>query len=376
MSALEVRQWSAAEFSQNQNLWQQLLQQSNADPLFMSWHWHSQWWQRFATKNQFKLYLLACYRGQDLVGLAPLYVHKASLKYGPSFTRLEFIGSCYRQELGIRAEYQGFICQKEDEAIYRALWDHVFNKLDWQEAYIPDLVADKTCYRIFTQQPSFNSSYRRVEMEQPTYSIDTSEKSFEDYLQTLGKNSRLKLYNRRKLLAKQGEIKLLNADLNRFEEIINQLNRLHLERWGGLCFNQSNALFIYNLLRESSSQQSLMSFLYLDDRLLSVMLNLQYKDRVYNIQLGFIEDFDRKISLGTLHLGYAIEAAFKAPDIKAFDLLAGEGKNDNYKQRIAQIDSELISTQIIRSPWLKAVYASYDHSRRLKHHFNRPKNKS
>jgi hypothetical protein len=90
------------------------------------------------------------------------------------------------------------------------------------------------------------------------------------------------------------------------------------------------------------------------------MLNLLVGGKIYNIQLGYVEDFDRKISLGTLHLGHAIERAFENPNIHSFDLLAGEGKNSDYKKRLADPESNLESTMVIRSPIVKIVYKLND----------------
>ena len=52
----------------------------------------------------------------------------------------------------------------------------------------------------------------------------------------------------------------------------------------------------------------------------------------YNLQSGYVEQFDKKISLGTLHMGWEIERCFLNSDIVAFDFLAGHGKVEDYKR--------------------------------------------
>ena len=54
---------------------------------------------------------------------------------------------------------------------------------------------------------------------------------------------------------------------------------------------------------------------------MSVLYDIQAGGRVYNLQAGYEESFHHKLSLGTLHLGYAIEQAFQVSSISRYDLL-------------------------------------------------------
>ncbi|AHI29926.1 hypothetical protein AU14_01120 [Marinobacter similis] len=81
---------------------------------------------------------------------------------------------------------------------------------------------------------------------------------------------------------------------------------------------------------------------------------------MYNLQSGYSEDFHKKLALGSLHLGYCIEEAFRDPEVRLFDLLAGGGKHENYKIKLATNITPLISVMIVRGKLLKLLY-------RLKH---------
>ena len=81
-----------------------------------------------------------------------------------------------------------------------------------------------------------------------------------------------------------------------------------------------------------------------------------YQGVVYNIQAGFDENFHRKLSLGSLHLGYAIEGAFKARDTHRLDLLAGWGKKEDYKSRFATDQYQFISIMLVKSVLFRALY--------------------
>jgi hypothetical protein len=74
------------------------------------------------------------------------------------------------------------------------------------------------------------------------------------------------------------------------------------------------------------------------------------------LQAGYEEDFDPKVSLGYLHLGFAIEAAFGAKHTRAYDLLAGSGKKQFYKSHFHGDAVQFSTFQVVRSPLLKALY--------------------
>ena len=93
---------------------------------------------------------------------------------------------------------------------------------------------------------------------------------------------------------------------------------------------------------------------------ISVLYNLRVNDRLYNLQSGFEESYGKRVSLGLLHLGLAIEESCKDESIKTFDMLAGPGKNKYYKSDFSQSGTNLITLQFNRSRRLKIIYTLYD----------------
>lgn len=89
---------------------------------------------------------------------------------------------------------------------------------------------------------------------------------------------------------------------------------------------------------------------------ISVLYNVLHNGRIYNIQGGFKPDFHKKLALGTLHLGYCIEQAFSDDQVQCFDMLAGTGKNENYKSHIANQREEVESVMLVRSLPFKLLY--------------------
>ncbi len=355
--------WDETIFQKAGEAWQDLLSNSDSDPLFLSWHWAQTWWKIFR-RNGDSLRLLAVYDSDKLVGIAPLYLHRGhDLKGWLAVRRLELLGCRTGDHGGLRSEYLGFILHR-DYAI-EAL-QHLLEELrglsDWQEARFQDIPQQN----ILAAKLSTLGMLREV-TQQKAYSINTRGR-FADYLAQLGRNSRLSLYNRRKRLEKLGRVQLKGVEAEEIDRLVDALNDFDRRRFGhDSTMNKQARRQIHSLQKTmpglSVTKHS--SLLYLDDQLLSVIINFHHGCRVYNMQLGFRENFHRKISLGTLHLGYAIEAAFEDPEVDCFDFLLGEGKNSDYKRHFATDSVTASSWQVIRSPLLKLLYRVNDDGKRL-----------
>src|SRR5690606_40849246 len=75
------------------------------------------------------------------------------------------------------------------------------------------------------------------------------------------------------------------------------------------------------------------------------VFDISYQGRKYNLQTGYQENFHKSISLGTLHFGYQIEAAFRDPDVAFYDFMAGKGKNSDYKKSLANCSDEFARSE-------------------------------
>jgi len=358
---LQIRCWSEQEFQASQAEWQGLLSSSNADPLFLSWAWMANWWALWSRPSTDELYLLAAYINNELVGIAPCYIEKNHYigKLLP-VSRLHFIGHRQAKAGSLRSEYLGLIVKRECEALVTGeLVRALFSNPSWDKAILSDLITEHDFQRIIKCQGGVDNARVRTLATSTCYAINTAG-SFEDYVHRLGKNTRLKLYGRRKSLVSHGEVELLTGNVVDVNTAMEQIDQFHQRRFDSITFTNKRRALVNRLLAEDSSIQCRSSLLQVNGETLSAMINVEVAGRIYNLQLGYLEDFDRKVSLGTLHLGYAIEDAFNSPAVHTFDLLAGEGKNSDYKQRLAEPNANLESIMIIRNPVVKALYSAND----------------
>ncbi len=343
--------------------WQAL--QGSSDPLFMSIAWRETWWDIWGgdTKGDAKWLLVEDGRGP--LALAPVYLDRARLNVlglSATYPRLQMIGCSYGHLSTPRAEYNAFLLRQDDEeSAFRCLAEHL-EALPWGEAVFEDVVLDSAMDRGLRAWAARRGWRVRQIWEDVSYVVNTSG-AFSEYLAGLGSNTRLRMFNRRKLLDGMGRVERRNLFPDQVDEFFSLLNDFHRVRWGAACYGKQSLAFqkrLLNGLHEAGAQIDL-ALLVLDERPLSVLYNIRIGGRIYNVQSGYIERFHDKLSLGGLHLGFAIEEAFADPDVSCFDLLAGGGKVSDYKRHFAKPDVPLRSYKIVRSGGLGMLYWCKDH---------------
>lgn len=359
--AYPIRQWTETEFSGAREAWNDLLGRSRADPLFMTWEWQHAWWKAFGGSSALELFILAAYDQHGrLVGVAPLFRRKSKVKNLVKVSRVEIIGNVYRGPCTMRTQHVDFIMQ-EDKAdeIGEAFISYLLDRGDWDETAISDTKVDSAIARALQRSALLDELYVRYSPSFVSYYIDTTG-SFEDYLSRRGKNTRLQMYNRRKQLHRLGKVEFRRCEGD-WQGFFEKLNRLHKLRWGYEAFTGNAYEFNMRVAMELGNERKTnFSELTLDGEPLSVLYNYRIGGQEYFIQGGFKEGFDKKLQLGFLHLGYAIEDAFSNRAIKRFNLLPGNGKNTSYKPRLTPTYDAITETQLIKAPVLKLAYRAYD----------------
>lgn len=364
MSNITLQEWDQATFLSNEREWQKLLVQGNADQLFLSWYWLKNWWHRWGGTNGDRILILAVYDDRELIGLAPFYL--SNYFYINNLIRskrLQFLGKRFKGSGGIRSEYMDIITiRKWEKLVSLTVAKHLLSTKIWDELIISDINDNSIFYKTLLKESQRQKIATRKLSSDSCYSIDTTG-TFDNYLSKLGKSTRLKLYNRRKTLSKYGEISLETACLESNDDIFDILNSFHKLRYNSPAFDTKAITMIAEIndkLPMKSNEKAFSSILKVNNQPISVIVNLYITNKIYNIQLGYFENFDKRISLGLLHLGYSIEMAFSSNKVETFDLLAGKGKTTNYKERIADCHTSLVSKQFVRRPVLELIYFTND----------------
>ncbi len=366
MGDIKIIEWSADKFKASQDEWTELLNRSTSDPLFMSWEWQYTWWNIFSNPKNMELKLLSAVdRNGMLIGIAPLYLSVVEYRKFLKTRRLQFIGNCWRGETTMLTEFLDFITdRKKSTQIVRAFYRYIASLNNWDDFVLSNLDTDTETYRLLVNEKPFcNSYYRRAE-EYSSYYLNMTG-SFTGYLSERGKNTRLKLYNRRKLFAEFGGVKFDCEDID-VDKQFEMLNSLHCSRWGRPVFKGKRLDFnksVANLMAKRSALQ--FSVLSVNNNPVSIQYNYILNRKKYNIQAGFDESFHKKISLGYLHFGYEIEDCFDN-GLVVYDFLAGQGKNMQYKERLTDSCSKIVDMNVIRNKFARILYLTYDRKSKKK----------
>ncbi len=355
---LRVEPISEAGFAGMAEEWQRCLEVSDANPLFMSWPWLYSWWETWSQVLGMDLLLLGVFDQENkLVGIGPFCRRVLVTPAGVRFARLYMIGNAWRLAPTVRTEYCGIIARRGYERKVTETLVTSLEQLEWDELILSDVPVDQLeSLRAggFSGQQGYRI-FRRA--DDRGIRVDTSG-NFDDWLGALGKNTRLKAYNRRAYLQKKGELEFLGHRQWRDGDFFERLNAFHMKRWGKPAFDRE-ALRFHLLLIERlhlCGGEPAMSLIVYNERCISVLYDLVVRGCRYNLQAGYEEDFDAKVSLGYLHLGLAIEAAFKRGTTSTYDLLAGNGKKQFYKSHFYGESVHFSTFQVVRSPLLKALY--------------------
>lgn len=232
----------------------------------------------------------------------------------------------------------------------------VLKQIKWAQFSVSDITeAGQSEQELKSFKSEKDLRLSLVKSEQ-AYSIGAT--SIEQYHASLGANTRATYFNRRVRLAEHGEIELCDIDTfnaHRFFEILNQF---HVLRWGVPCYSNLSIAFMNNFIERFQGQGGnvILQLLKVDGQAVSALFDIEFAGVRYNLQSGYLEKKFHKIALGSIHFGYAIEAAIA--DGLMYDFMAGMGKYSNYKERVANRTIRLNSYMITRGP-LKTLYSLY-----------------
>lgn len=335
----------------------QTLESRSACSLFTGWHWQQTWWQTWGEGLELQLYSF-CTSDGTVVGIAPLFARNYRFKRVITLRQLQAVGNLYPSDETVLSEYLDLIVDPDfADAVHEAFLG-LLNSLAWDELALPMITTGSHYFRVLATDNDKNRNALAVSIKREGTGISiATDIDFASYIATLGKNTRLKLYNRRTLLAQQGAITLTLAHSdNDVVEYLDELNRLASARWGRPLFGAKSLRFHRQLAQQAATDGLLrLSRLQVNDVTVSLLYNLRLGATEYNIQAAYDENFHAKISPGTLHLGYAIEEACASADTRRFDLLFGSGKNDFYKKHFKGDATEFVVVIAMKSAKAKLI---------------------
>lgn len=363
MSAFALRRWTVEEWLANEIAWNSLLARSSADDLFLSWEWLTHWWQCYGVTLGRAPDILAFYQGDNLVGLAPLY-RRLVMRGGLLLTRsVQLIGLSWRDPEPLISEYLDVIGSPEDLGALRdACLRVLFEEPAWTELVVGLTAAGEQWRDAFTRGAPSRGHYARELDRAVSYQADLA-CGFGAYLRDLGQSTRRSVWNLRRRLGAHNKVSLEFLTQGEIDGGFRDLNRLHQLRWNRPAFTGTRLAFHTSLARRLATRGELVfSRLRVGGEVVSVLYDIRKGARQYNIKMGFDPAFSSQVSLGLLHLGYAMEAAADHR-VAVYDFLAGPGQRSDYKRNLSQAHRDLSCVQMVRGRILPPLYRWRDRAR-------------
>src|SRR4030042_5175051 len=89
------------------NKWNDLLSQSESDNIFLTWEWVFNWWQVYGNRKELRVLVVRDHH-EDIVAIAPFYVHVQKFFNSLSVNEVRFLGTGE----DVSPDYLDFIIRK------------------------------------------------------------------------------------------------------------------------------------------------------------------------------------------------------------------------------------------------------------------------
>ena len=360
---MQIRIWDEQEWRASSAVYSQLLAESSADPLFMSWDWLSLWWELLPGRMpDERLTVHAAYESGKLVGALAIVSGTVVRRGGLRYRSAQVLGNRILDERGALSEYLDVVAAKgREEEVLKACLESVLKfercseiAISWCRSGREWKAAIDTLERPW--------GYTRVVDPLRSYQADLSQ-GFNAYLASLSSNARRSLFNLRRKLPWADDTNISEIPAENYPEALNELNRLHGLRWDAPALDGATLRVHEELIRRWSGQDRIrFSQIEIGGRRVSILYDIRIGTTQYNIQMGFDPGLG-SISLGLLHLGYAMERAADE-GVCTYDFLGGEGRATDYKRRIASHSMDVVSIQCLTNPFIAGIFRTYDLVRR------------
>lgn len=365
VSALTARRWSMEEWLESEVAWDGLLLRSNADALFLSWRWLTHWWRYYSGTLGLVSDILAFYRGDSLVGLAPLY-RRLVVRAGIVRTcSVQMIGFTWRDPVPLISEYLDVIALPQElDAVRSECVRVLLDQPAWTELVIGFTAAGGEWRDALSRRAALRGHYTRSLDRLVSYQADLAQ-GFAAYLRDLGQSTRRSLWGlRRRLAEEHGEVRCEFLTSDQLDSGFSDLNRLHQLRWNRPAF-AGERLEYHKSFAAGLAARGELAFtrLRVAGEVVSVLYDIRKGTRQYNMKTGFDPAYTTRLSLGLIHFGYAMEAAAER-GVTVYDFLAGPGQRYDFKRNLGQIRRELSCVQLVRGWCLPPLYRWRDRMRR------------
>ena len=353
---------SAGAWQTLEPVWRNLHGQSRNDALFLSWDWLELWWKHLNARQDESAHVCVAYEGVDPIGALLVTLGPVRRRPGLRLLSAQTAGFRLYDSRDIVSEYLDVVAiPSYEEAARVAILQSLMGKRQPEEFVVGWTRSIDQWKKCLSSLPR---TYVREIHRTSSYQADLST-GFHAYVATLGDSTRRSVLHLRSRLESLGTVWLKRVSQCDCASALHDLANLQKDRWSAPALRGSTMAFHQELIsRWADSGRIVITKLIVGDDCLSCLYDLRMGDRQYNIQLGFRSQFGNRVSLGLLHLGYAMESA-AAEGVLTYDFLAGPGRKTDYKARLASSRVEIATIQSVTGSLAAPLYRIVDAFRRF-----------
>lgn len=324
--------------------WNELLQASRADCLFLTWEWAATWWKILGAPGRLIVFTVR-HRG-ELVAIAPFRLRPSRLLRKEPFPVLEFLGSGF-----VGSDYLDVIARRgyEADAIDAiARQCSSYGKVRRSSFKWHNLVSE-TCLAAKLASHLNNGGWSLDEIHTNICPyIPLEGHSWETYLASLGTEHRADFRRKWNRLNRDFEVKFEAAQTSgECAESIDLLIEQHNLRWrhrgGSDAFHTPELVAFHREVSQIALSNGWLRLyiLWLNGKPAASLYGFLYGGKFYFYQSGFDIAFE-KYSVGMITMGLAIQSAIKE-GAREYDLLHGD---ESYKSHWSRHNRPIVRLEL------------------------------
>lgn len=298
--------------------WNHLLMASRASTIFLTWEWLFTWTEYFAKEDRTP-FVLAVYKGRELVGVAPWCIRQSG--FGLSRPRqIEFLGTS-----GAGSDYLDVFAKRGKErevssCIYEFLFDEAASC--WDRLYLQDIPSSSLFLLYLLDKIDEKGQYARIDLGafSPVAILPAST---EEFMAGLSPNRREQFMRHWRLLHRRGEVR--HVSVNPSEGVNNEGLQEFLSLFQNRRMGNQESFFEFLKMftfRCSSQNWIQMDFLKVDQRTIAGLFHLCFQGTRFMYLAAVDRAYYPQISIGNLLLGCCIREAVRS-GVQVYDFLKG-----------------------------------------------------
>ena len=310
--------------------WSDLLAQSEADCLFLTWEWLSTWWRHLGGDR--RLFIPTVRHRGELVAVAPMAVRPPGISSVLPFPALEFMGTG-----SIGSDYLDVIIRRGHDAFAMKTIAECLSGMN--RAIELEQIKIRGCSAVEIGKLLGGRGWSISEEEtNVSRYIDLTGRSWEDYLHSLGAAHRYNFNRRLRQLRRDFKVRFETSSTEGDRgPALGRLIALHRARWREFtrAFHTPNHVRFHEELTRLACERGWLRIftLWLDDEAVAALYALRYGKVFSFYQSGFDPAY-AKFSTGLVTMGLAIESAFEE-GAEEFDMLQGlEQYKEHWADRV------------------------------------------